>query len=422
MRTLRILIGAAVLGLAAEAQAGGLFIQEFGTPSHATAGAAAQALADDASTAFHNPAGMTRLDDHALMLNAGVLIGDIEFDAAASTPNPGTGDGGQQGGPGPLLGSHYVHHLADRPDAEWFDRFRAGLSVVSISAAILDPDDGWAGRFEVQELSLITLSLLPSLAVRVHDKFSIAVGANLMYGHMEYDLAVPLPPGPFPPDPPEGQVRLDDMSDFSAGATVSALWEPSDSTRLGILWSQELELNLDGNVRLVGLGASANVITQIPFAQAVRVSLLHEITPKLWVAGNFRWEDWSSFNKQWITVAGFKTQIDRGWEDTWGGSLGFRWQFADRWALLTGVGYDSSPVTASFRTADMPVDRQIRVGVGTQYDWGDNCVVGLNFSYANLGDARIRSETLTGSYDDNALYTVALYVGWKRLPWSRLAK
>jgi long-chain fatty acid transport protein len=409
---LRNLVCAAVLCLACEAQAGGLFIQEFGTPTQATAGAGATAKADDASTAFHNPAGMTRLDDHALMLAAGVLVGDIEFDASATTPFPG-GDGGQQGGPGPVLGAHYVHRLLDRPDAEYFDRVRLGLSLVSISAAVLDPKNDWSGRFEVQKLGLVTLSGIPSIGVRICEEFSIGAGANLMYGLMNYKVAVPLP------GPGEGQVEFDKIDDFAAGATVSALWEPTDRTRVGVIWSQELDLDLSGDVKLKGLGASANIITKIPFAQAVRTSLLHEITPTLWIAGNFRWEDWSSFNKQWVTVAGFKTQIDRGWGDTFGGSLGGRWQFADRWALLGGVGYDSSPVSASDRTADMPVDRQVRVGIGTQYAWGENRTVGLNFSYANLGPAKIRSETLSGSYDSNQLFSVTLYLGFAKLPWSR---
>jgi hypothetical protein len=76
-------------------------------------------------------------------------------------------------------------------------------------------------------------------------------------------------------------------------------------------------------------------------------------------------------------------------------------------------------VSATDRTADMPVDRQIRVGIGGQYLWGESRTVGLNFSYANLGAARIESETLLGEYDRNQLFSVSLYIGWKKLPWSR---
>ena len=42
--------------------AGGLWLSEFGSPSMGTAGSGSAALANDASTALHNPAGMARID------------------------------------------------------------------------------------------------------------------------------------------------------------------------------------------------------------------------------------------------------------------------------------------------------------------------------------------------------------------------
>ena len=40
---------------------GGLYINEFGTPSMGVAGAGTHAVAGDASNSFHNPAGMNRI-------------------------------------------------------------------------------------------------------------------------------------------------------------------------------------------------------------------------------------------------------------------------------------------------------------------------------------------------------------------------
>ena len=418
IRSVGMSLVVAVLFAAGSSQAGGLFIQEFGTPTQATASAGAQAKANDASTAFHNPAGMTRLQDHSLMVTGGLLLGDIKFDPDSDTPYTG-GDGGQQGGPGPVLGLHYSHAIFDR-DAEWLDRVRLGFSLVSLSAAVLDPDSDWAGRYEVQKLGLLTLSAIPSVALRIHDTFSVGAGANLMYGRMNYDVAVPLPP--FPPiGSRDGQVEFNGLDDFVAGASVSVLWEPTETTRIGAMWAQEIDMRLSGDIDFEGgiTSASANITTQIPFAQSVRASLVHKLTPKFWLGASFRWEDWSSFEKQWVTVNGFKTQIDRGWTDTFGGALGGRWQFHDRWALLAGVGYDSSPVDASDRTADMPVDRQVRVGIGGQWLWREDRTVGFNFGYANLGPAQIDSRTLKGDYDRNQLFTISFYINWNSLPWSR---
>jgi long-subunit fatty acid transport protein len=74
--------------------AGGLYITEFGTPSTGVANAGAVAVGKDASTAWHNPASMTRLSGTQAMGTAGLLIPNVRFDPDSDTPVPG-GDGGQ---------------------------------------------------------------------------------------------------------------------------------------------------------------------------------------------------------------------------------------------------------------------------------------------------------------------------------------
>ena len=70
--------------LASSVQAGGLYVPTFGTPSMGVASAGANAIADDASTAIQNPAGMTRLDDHA-------LLGGLAPQSGLSRPIPRPG-------------------------------------------------------------------------------------------------------------------------------------------------------------------------------------------------------------------------------------------------------------------------------------------------------------------------------------------
>ncbi len=98
--------GLVMVTCAGPAWAGGLYLNEFATPSMGVAGAGAEAVASDASTSFalHNPAGMTRLEDNQLMLGAGFLIANVEFDPDPNTPIPGN-DGGDAGSAAPLLGA-----------------------------------------------------------------------------------------------------------------------------------------------------------------------------------------------------------------------------------------------------------------------------------------------------------------------------
>ncbi|MHC4214853.1 MAG: outer membrane protein transport protein [Planctomycetota bacterium] len=111
--------------------AGGLYLEsEFGTPSMGAAGAGAEAEAWDASTAWHNPAGMTRIGGNELMLTGGIGYSRVKFDRDFVAPVISGGDGGNAGGWFPLGGMFYVHSLSE----DW----KFGLSVYSISGAALD--------------------------------------------------------------------------------------------------------------------------------------------------------------------------------------------------------------------------------------------------------------------------------------------
>ena len=60
--TLGIATVVMILALTEVSEAGGLFVTEFGTEDVALAGAGWAARAQDASTLFKNPAGMSRLE------------------------------------------------------------------------------------------------------------------------------------------------------------------------------------------------------------------------------------------------------------------------------------------------------------------------------------------------------------------------
>jgi long-chain fatty acid transport protein len=110
--------------------AGGLYITEFGTPSMGVANAGAGALANDSSIAWHNPAGMTHLSGTHAQATAGLLFGNVKFDADSDTPVPG-GDGGNAAiNPAPILNSSFVHSLTDK--------LKFGFAVGSIAGAGLD--------------------------------------------------------------------------------------------------------------------------------------------------------------------------------------------------------------------------------------------------------------------------------------------
>ncbi len=62
----------------------------------------------------------------------------------------------------------------------------------------------------------------------------------------------------------------------------------------------------------------------------------------------------------------------------------------------------------------MPMDRQIRVAVGAQYQWSERVRVGGAIEYIDLGDAKINNPNiLKGKYSKNRLFMVAVNLGYQ---------
>lgn len=89
---------------------GGPWLYEQGTPDQGTSAAGRAALGRDASTAYGNPAGMTRLDSTQLMLGAGALVIQSEFETEPGTTK--SGGGSDLNSVLPLLAGHSVYNVS----------------------------------------------------------------------------------------------------------------------------------------------------------------------------------------------------------------------------------------------------------------------------------------------------------------------
>ena len=70
--------------MAAGAHAGGLWINEFGSPAMGRAGAGSLSSIEDASAALHNPASMTAVEGEQFMAALGLISTDVQFDLESS--------------------------------------------------------------------------------------------------------------------------------------------------------------------------------------------------------------------------------------------------------------------------------------------------------------------------------------------------
>jgi long-chain fatty acid transport protein len=381
--------------------AGGLYLNEFGTTAMGTTGAGSAAYANDASTSFHNPAGMTRIDGRQFSAGAGLIFGKVKFDPDADTPVDG-GNGGNAAGLAPILGSHYVHSVSDR--------FKLGISAGAITGAVLDYDNDWAGRYLNQEVSLLTASVIPTVGYRINDKLSVGAGVNIMYGMLEIDLALANPE----PGQPDGKVKVEDADDWEVGFNVGVLYELSEKTRLGVIYFSGVNPTFEGDVKINPVDLEASVDLEFEFPPMVRSSIYHRVNKKFALLGSIGWERWSDFDEIPVSAGEHvEGAIPTNWDDTWHFSGGLHYMPNEKWMFMTGFAYDTSPADKVDRTPDLPVDRQVRYALGTLYRWQENIDVGAAIVYGDMGDSSIKNDKLVGDYSDNDLLFVAFSFNWK---------
>jgi long-chain fatty acid transport protein len=386
------------------AEAGGLYANELSTTSQANAGAGRGAWAPDASAAIHNPASMTRLDDHGFATGASLAFGKVRFDPEASSPS-GTGSGGNQLDPAPLGSLSYVHRVSDR--------IRFGLSVFSMAGSALDPSNDWAGRREMTEISLLTISIAPTVAVRLTDWLSIGGGPVASYGVLNWDIGV---------DPPGGaggqqNLRLDGLDDWQPSGRVGLLWHPRNDFSLSVFYNSKTDFKLSGNVD-GPLGLVPQLDTDLPLPQFVEVSAYWQATDRIALLATFGWEDWSEANELEVTLPGRTISAATGFRDTYKVAVGASYLVAEGWLLQTGLAYDTSGLSNRDRTTALPIDEQIRFAIGVQHEVSDSLTLGLSFVYVNLGQGEVRNPTVRGDYDRNDVFLLGMTLAFEGLPWS----
>ncbi len=391
----------AMLAPPAPALASGLHLHEQGTALMGSAHVGQAAIANDAATAYYNPAGMTRLEGNQLVVGAQYIGLSSEFSRSAGTTTAG-GNGGDSGVPGGSPGFFYSHSLS--PDV------KAGISLTAPFGLALEYDRDWAGRYYVQDVALQTINLNPALGYRLNPWLSVGGGVSFAYAHYYARQAInnALDGGP------DGVANFD-TDDVAMGFNLGVLVEPRPGSRIGFAYRSGVDHGLKGDVTFYNVGPSLRAAgltgdrlqADLSLPDSAILSVYQEVMPGLAVLGELGWENTSVVEVTVLRFNGGGADVTpRDWHDTYRLGVGLRYEATPLWTLMTGVSYDSSPVRTATRTPDLPNDAQLRLGLGAQYKYADNIVFGAGYTFVDLQEPKsdIMKNGLTGrlvgTYDE----------------------
>jgi long-chain fatty acid transport protein len=361
-----------------------------------TAYAGSAAIADNASTVFFNPAGMTQLP--GVQLSAGVtgVKPSYKFNNDGSTGAflGSGGNGGDAGGWAAVPNAYMSWQLTPN--------LFVGLGISApFGLATEYESDNWVGRVHSIKSEIKTVNFNPSIAYRVNDKVSLGFGVN--YQKIDAELSAGLP----------GAAQYSRLKgdDAAWGWNAGALFTLSPAMRVGVSYRSAIDYTLEGDATTAN--SSTPVRADVKLPDTFILSVWQQVSDRWEAMGDLSYTRWNTLQSLNVISRNSGAQLtsesfnyDNAWRFAWGAA----YKSSDALKLKFGIAYDRTPIGDAERSARVPDNDRVWFSLGGQWNTGKTGKLDLGYAYLYVKDPSIEqtkviggiSNTLRGSYDASA--------------------
>jgi len=396
--TLRVLPAALLVAFSGAASAAAFQLLEQNASGIGVAYAGSAAVADNASTIFFNPAGMTQLQGRQVSLGVAGIGPSYKFDNKGSFGTGGLaglngGNGGDAGGWAAVPNAYLSWQLTP----QWY----VGLGISAPFGLATEYDDDWVGRFHAIKSEIRTININPSVAYKLNDKVSLGFGLNYQSIEAEMSNLTPL-----------GTSRLKG-DDAAWGWNAGALFTLSPAMRVGVSYRSSIKYELEGKQTVTGVGSfPAKAKLQLP--DTFILSVWQQVSDRWEAMGDLSYTHWSTLDKLKVYNRNSGALLgieDFKYQDSWRIAWGAAYKYNDAWKFKFGIAYDRTPTTDTYRSARVPDNNRLWLSVGAQWKPSPTAVLDLGYAYLYVRDTEVDqfknfgaggTATLRGKYDASA--------------------
>lgn len=444
-------VASALLVISGSVAASGFALIEQSASSLGNAFAGGAASAEDASTIFYNPAGMSRLKGKQVVVVGNMIKPSMKFadngtSAGASLQTAG-GDGGDAGSWALVPNAYFVMEVNPQT--------RVGLGINAPFGLQTEYDSTWIGRFQAIKSKIQTINLNPSVSYDINE--TVSLGAGLNYQRIKGDLssavnyaaavystagilgfgsvtAANAAAAASAAGQGEGTTAIGG-SDAAWGYNLGVLFKVSPQTRIGLAYRSTIKYDLSGSVSfsanrptattlsssfgLLAPAAAAGIAAAtadgpvnlaIKMPDSFSASVFHQLNDKWDIMADATWTGWSGFQQlQVVRSSGAVLQtVQENWNDTWRVSVGTNHHYNEQWTARAGLAYDQTPTSDPFRTARIPDGNRTWLSLGGQYKPNKESAVDFGYAHVFVSDAAISQNqaaagagVLNGTYSDS---------------------
>lgn len=405
-------IASALGGASGMASAAGFALIEQSGSGMGNAFAGAAATAEDASTIFFNPAGLTKLESRQVTLAAHVVDIKTEFSNSGASTAPATigsvgGNGGNAGDTVVIPNAYLSMPLGDK--------FVLGLGLNAPFGLATEYDPDWVGRFQGIKSELMTINVNPTVAYKVNDMVSVGFGIN--YQQLDAELTNKVSGaainGAFAGQEFNAKLEADDDG---WGWNVGVLFDAGPSTRIGASYRSTVEYELEGSITVTNPAgttfapASGAATADITMPDMFSLSLVQKLSDRIDLLADVTFTRWSEIQQiRIVNPANGATRdtLVLNFDDTYRYSVGMNYRFSETFIGKIGVALDESPVSDRDRTVRLPDNDRKWVSMGGSMKVGTSGKLDFGYSHLFVSDTSIDQNRgnsagygrVVGSYD-----------------------
>lgn len=393
----RKLLAAAAMSIVAASQAwaAGFAVREQSAEGQGASFAGVAAGTNGLSGMYWNPATISQHNDQGYTSESNISLVIPYSRADNGAP---LGDSGNIGELGIVPASYSIYGLTDQ--------ITLGLAITA-PFALSTNSDPWIGSPHGDESSIFTININPNIAYKLNDMLTIAVGVQGEYIDVDLTSLNPLTGVEF------FDAKADDIA---FGFTAGILFEPTETTSIGVGFRSSIDHSLDGDATLItgipGIGTlERNISAGFDTPELVTLGVRQKLDDSLTVLAGVEWANWSRFKE--LRIRGFEAPIGdlvtpEDWDDSWYFSLGAEYAWSDALTLRAGVAYEDSGVPDSTRTPRVPDNDRYWVSIGASYKLYNWLTANIGYSHVFMedGDVNLPADppflpALTASFDQH---------------------
>jgi len=298
-------------------------------------GTTGYALAHDASAIATNPALLTEIEGGNFQTGLVVVT-------PHSTVKTAYGTSHTQYRSHVIPNAYYSQQMTDKV---WlgvgeFTRFGLGNEY----------DSNWVGQNTVKKIVLKTFSFNPTVAFKFNDKFSAAVGVEIIKGDFEHVFA-----------------NYKIVADGTAAAgNIGLLYKPTEQWNVGLTYRSGADFYGTGKLYTGGTTSKEDVSAALPGSFTFAVG--YKPTDKLSLEADVvhtRWESMESLDYS----GALSNSAKFDYKNTWRFQLGAEYALLDWLDGRVGFVFDQTPIRNGYASALLPSNDRMMYSTGLGAHW-----------------------------------------------------